>query len=739
MLAMKLMRGLLPALVLVAPSAARGAPPTEPQHAEPSEPTDISLPETAAFNRCDKRPTGERFRVTLPEAAELKDLVGWMSSVSCQKFVWDPAVRGGRVTIVAPEPVTLAEAYGAFHSALETMHLAVRSAGDFYEIVETKNIAGHNLPVVGPDDQLASSDRFVTQLVRPHPERIADVAAVFDHLKSEHGAVSTVGAIVIFTDTANNIRRAMKVAQQVDVAEQTTEGLFVYPLVAADAEELATVLREILGEAEHDRAKPKSRATSKPTASARPDAPAADATPPTAARLTRVIPDARTRSLYVVAPREDYPLIRTLIERLDTAMEGGQGEITVIRLDYAKPEELQPVLMQVIGARKDDASMPITVTAEPATRSLILDAPYQDTQRLKRLVASLDVERRQVYMEVYLLEVSVDHGFETGAGAHFARQNDDGSLGVYSTNPSADVSSLSPSASALQGLAAGIFGPALPGLVIPGTTVAQEIPSFGVMIQAIENDTNVNTISEPHVTTADNRTAKITVGEVIPFQNGIQTPGGADGNSGLQPLANVSRESVAMEIEITPHVNDKHEVLLDIKLLDEQAMKPGNLGILTSKRTLELQDVLAHDGQPVVLGGLIKDKEMITERKIPGLGSIPLIGWLFKHRERKKTKVNLLMVLVPHVINSPDDARRIHQRRMAERREFIERETSFKRKDLSTHVNYGRKPGLFAVIESEHRRMRTEDRDRQRAEVQLRRELPTELVAPETPAPASTP
>ena len=722
-------------LVVGAPSSAMAAPPGE-DPPNVSQPVVESLPDVAAFNRCDKQPDTARFRITLPEEAELKDLVGWISSVSCQKFVWDPAVRGSKITIIAPEPVTLAQAYGAFHSALKAMNLAVQDAGDFYEIVETKGIAGRTLRVVGPDAKPVASDRFVTQIVRPHPERVGDVAAVFEHLKSEHGSVGTVGEIVIVTDTANNIRRAMRVARQVDVSEDTREGLYVYPLESADPEEMANLLRQILGEAEEGAPKKSKRSTTaskrKPKASARSDSPMTDATTTSAssATATRIVADVRTRSLFIVAPREDYPVIRELIERLDDSMAGDQGEISVFRLNYANPEELQPILMQVLGNRKDDAAQSVTVTADPATRSLIVDAPYQETRRLEKLIANLDVERKQVYIEVYLLEVTMDHNLTTGAGAHFARENSDGSLGVISTNPSLDSSSIAPGTSALQGLAAGVFGS-----TVASQFLGQDFPSFGVIIQALESNTDVNTISEPHVTTADNRTAKITIGEVVPFRDAVSTPGGTDGNSGQFPLSSISRQQVALELEITPHVNDKHEVMLDISLLNEQLLpaSESDLGFSTSKRTLELQDVLAHDGQPVVLGGLIKDEESIIETKIPGLGSIPLLGWLFKSRKRPKNKVNLLMILVPHIIDSPDDARRIHRRRMAERREFVERETAFKRRDLSTHVNYRKKSGLLAAVEAEHRRMRVEDKHRRRAEVELRRSVPAEIKTPSEP------
>jgi len=729
----RLRSALLVALIGGAPCVAQAAPPPAP--VDTADPSLVSLPELASFNKCDRQSKTARFRITLPEEAELKDLVGWISSVSCQKFVWNPAIRGGKITVVAPEPVTLAEAYGAFHSSLETMNLAVRDAGDFFEIVETKGVAGQNVPVIGPGKQPAPSDRFVTQVVRPHPERVTDVAAVFDHLKSAHGSVTTVGGIVIVTDTANNIRRAMRVSKQIDVVEETPEGLFVYPLPYGEAEDVADILRQLFATDASTPAPTRSASKKKPSTKSkagakRGDAPVAGPAAATSATVTRVVADVRSNSLFIVAPRKDYPVIRSLLDRLTGPSVGDEGQISVFRLSYANPEELQAVVTQVLAASKSATSQGVTITADVATRSLIVDAPRTESRRIEALIARLDVERRQVYMEVYILEVSVDHSLQVAAGAHMFHRNasnPDGPTSVVSTNPSSDFNSVAPSAG-LAGLAAGVFGNSL-----PGSFLGQEVPSFGVMIQALETSTDVNTVSEPHVIAADNRTAKITIGEVIPVNSGVTFPGGAGGNTGLVPVQNTTRETVALDLEITPHVNDHGEVMLDLKLLDEQVLPTADAipGVRTSKRALELEDVVARDGQPIILGGLIKDSDSIVETKVPGLGSIPVFGWLFKSRRRPKKKINLLMILIPHVIDSPDDARRIHQQRIAERREFIERETSFKRRDLDVHVNYRKKSGLLSAVDSEYRRMRSEDRDRYRAELELRRTLPTELVVPE--------
>jgi general secretion pathway protein D len=144
--------------------------------------------------------------------------------------------------------------------------------------------------------------------------------------------------------------------------------------------------------------------------------------------------------------------------------------------------------------------------------------------------------------------------------------------------------------------------------------------------------------------------------------------------------------------------------------------------VTTTKRRLKLDKVVGRDDQPIVLGGLVQEVERESVQQVPGIGSIPVLGWLFKRKTRSKSKVNLLMVLVPHILDTPDDARRIHERRMKERLEFLERETAFKRKDLSTNVNYRKKSGLLAEVNREASRMLIEDDEVRRAEAELAQE-----------------
>ncbi|MCA9685987.1 MAG: squalene/phytoene synthase family protein, partial [Myxococcales bacterium] len=141
----------------------------------------------------------------------------------------------------------------------------------------------------------------------------------------------------------------------------------------------------------------------------------------------------------------------------------------------------------------------------------------------------------------------------------------------------------------------------------------------------------------------------------------------------------------------------------------------------TTKRRIKLENVLARDDLPVVLGGLMREREVENIQQIPGLGSIPILGWLFKRRVKRNEKINLLIIMVPHVVETADDIRRIHEQRIQERYEFLERETNFKRNKFDANVNYRKKAGMLSTVDREARRMESQELLLREADVYYRR------------------
>lgn len=690
------------------------------------------------FNTCKKTPRGARFKFNLPKETELEDLVNWMMAITCQKFIWDRKVRSGKVTILSPEDVTIEEAYAAFYAALETMGLTVEPSGKYFKIVETTDAKNRTLPLYGDDSNAPNSDRFVTQLVRVKYGSAKEIGDVLNVLRSKQGSVEIVGNLLIITDKGSSIRKLEKIVNELDVPGGT-EKIFFYQLQYANAEEVAQIIRDIFGEKGGSAAGGKGKGGS--------------TAPATNSAISRVIVDDRSGTLIIVTNESDYVVIRRLIERLDVKLPGGGGRIHVRKLRNADATEVAQVLSQLAtgakqaasqaqGANKNAPANPVSaelfsgdvkITPDPATRSLVIIASAADYKNLEPVIEKLDMERRQLYIEIYMLEVSIKHNVDAGAGGHFGYpfQTDvvggtsQTAVAMVGSAPTAALNSLILSPDAFKNFTVGLIGPLIPGTgQLLGT--GRDVPGFGAIIQALQTSSDVNVVSEPHMYAADNQEATIEVGRNVPTPGALSFGGGAGGGGGLVPLQSVERQDVTLRIKVKPYINDERNVTMDVEVEDRDITeKDPVLGVTTTKRRIKLDKIVGRDGQPVVLGGLIRDRETENVRQVPGLGSIPLLGWLFKNRIKEKEKINLMLVMIPHIIDSPDDVRRIHERRDRERIEFIERETNFRKRELKNNVNYRKKSGLLAAIDKEARRMEADEIRLRLAEEEMRREIIT--------------
>jgi len=265
------------------------------------------------------------------------------------------------------------------------------------------------------------------------------------------------------------------------------------------------------------------------------------------------------------------------------------------------------------------------------------------------------------------------------------------------------------------------------------------IPSFGVFLKLVQTNNDVNVLSNPHILIMNNQEGEITVGENLPFP-GAMMGTALTGAATVTPYLSVNRQDVALKLKLLPSVNEHNVIRLDVEqeVSDVEAANYNGLGPATSKRSTKTT-VVARDQQTVVIGGLMSDRASETITKVPILGDIPVIGFFFRSSSRDMKKTNIIIAITPYVISDLSDLRRVAEKKMRERREFIERYSSLEdRVVLDQDLDFRRKRGMLEEVNKAVREMEDEERElrqiRERDETEDSTPIEPTLTAG-TPAP----
>jgi general secretion pathway protein D len=312
---------------------------------------------------------------------------------------------------------------------------------------------------------------------------------------------------------------------------------------------------------------------------------------------------------------------------------------------------------------------------------------------LQKVVRMLDLPRRQVFIEAMIFEVSLTKNREFGAALHGgAPAGENGLVFGVSSN---DLSSLS--LNVLPTLTLGAF--AGQPIQIGGLT----LPPVGILMNLAAQDSEANILSNPTLLATDNEEAEITVGQNIPVPSGGNAgslaglaggaAGGLAGLAGLQALVpQISRQDIGVTLSVTPQINEGDFVTLKMEQSITAIQSVDASGPTLSNRRATTT-VTLKDQQTVAIGGLMEDRITTTVKKVPILGDIPLLGYLFRSQKKLTTKTNLIIVLTPYIIKDPSDFARILEQKLEERRRFIEQFTSGNDGKLSVDLDYRRKKG----------------------------------------------
>jgi len=562
--------------------------------------------------------------------ADIRQIVEAVAEITGKTFIIDPRVSGQKVTMISSTPMSPEAFYEAFLSVLEVHQYAAVTSGDIVKIIPNATARQYAGPIgtgssKGPDD-------IVTQIVQVKNIGAAQLVPILRPLVPQYGhLVAHPGSnMLIISDRAANVRRIMSIVARIDQA--TDDEIEVVPLQHASAAEVVRVMTTLMQQ------------------------PRADGAPVT----TNLVADARTNSVLIGGDKTARLRLRALLAHLDTPLEDG-GNTQVRYLRYADAEELAAKLQQhfttqqtaAAGAGNTVQADPVSVWADPQTNAIIVSAPQKVMRSLMAIVDKLDIRRAQVLVEAIIVEVISDSVSELGVTWAIEGSGGDAPIGV--TNFPAFGSGVVQLGAALGGGAGGdATGLIGEGLTIGIGRITDGSVSFAAILRALQGDANTNIISTPSIMTTDNEEASLNVGQEVPFVSGSYTNTGGAGGA-VNPFQTVNRESIGVKLTITPQINEGDSLLLKIsqEVSSIASSATGAVDLITNQRIIETT-VIVDDGSIVVLGGLIDDVLRESDQRVPVLGSIPILGNLFRSRKTELVKTNLMVFIRPKILRDSE-------------------------------------------------------------------------------------
>jgi len=581
------------------------------------------------------------------DQVDIKVFIKFISELTGKNFVIDDKVRG-KVTVLSPSKISVEEAYKVFESVLEVNGFTTVPAGKVIKVVPSvearqKSVELRRAPLFVP----RPNDRIITQILPLLYAEAQEVRKLLAPLVSKQGVVIAYDPtdILIITDFQSNIQRLLSIVEEIDVEFQDAT-ITVIPLEYASSESLSTTVSGLL---ESRQKQVKGRRAGPPL---------------------KILSYERINVIILLADRQNTQMIQALIKTLDQPTPKGAGNIQVVYLENAQAEELAKVLTGLPTKPQTKGEQPIISTevkivADKATNALVITAKPEEYNVLEPIIQQLDIPRKQVYVEALIMEVRASLQVSVGVDWIAANKTelplgaDDGVAFGGSRTSGGSVLDEFGNLALPSGLTAGVVS-------FPVTIGGITFSNLAALITAAQTDNNFNVIATPQLMTLDNEEASVVVAENIPFSTRVDE-GTAVTDRAIQSF---EYRDVGVTLKITPQINEKRFVKLKIfeeisRVVSETTQLSPTQVVLaptTTKRTAET-NVQVRDGRTVVIAGLVGDNVDISTTKVPCLGDIPIVGWLFKSESRNTTRTNLLIFLTPYIVANPEEAGEIYLRK----------------------------------------------------------------------------
>jgi general secretion pathway protein D len=657
------------------PPAPEPKPDAEPEATPEADPDAKDEQEAEPETEDRPRPQpGEPLRLHFKDAS-LHTVLEYLSEATGLIIVEEAEVDG-RVTVISLQPISTDEAVALLDTVLKEEGYAAIRTGRTLKIVSLEKAAKENIPTFsgGDPDEMPVTDRLVTQII---PVRFADATKLKADLAALISATATLSTnaasnALVLVDTQANIRRIAEIVQALDSQISGVAEVKVFQLEYANATTTAQLIEELFKQDDRQAAESSRRMFPFFGRGGRDDRDRSRNEE--AGREQKVIAaaDDRTNTLVVSAPPDMLEVIEGIVEELDSNPSEEEAVFTY-PVKNADAKNLETVLNQIfseyttaggttrttgtmqgrggtsqfgrststqrISAAPGDLVGQVYVVADEDTNSLVVRTATKHFERVKEIIDELDLAIPQVLIKVLIAEVT--HEDELDLGTEFSVLN----LQFGATlNATGDLGGTDERAG--------------------GLVTATMTTGLASTFNALQRDGRLDVLSRPYILASDNQEASITVGQEVPFITNSRTT-----ETG-QTINTIEYEDIGIILNVTPHINPQGLVILDVApeishLTDTTVPLSETVNATVYAKRSATTQVAIHNGQTIVIGGLMEDRIADAVRKVPFLGDIPLLGALFRRTQKTKVKTELLIFLTPHVAKEPNDLQAMSEDEMA--------------------------------------------------------------------------
>ena len=523
----------------------------------------------------------------------------------------------GNVDFVSHGPLYKDEMLHLAVSILSTRGMTIVEEGSYLKVVRIAEAAQENIPVVSHTPKGAL---MVTQTIRLEDENVDIIVQKIRHLLSPAAKLVTMkeSNSMVISDYPANIRTVMEVIDQiVDRRTLTVEFITIkHTKVATMLPLVQQVVRGVLNQRVVD-------------------------------NEVQILKDDASNSLIITGRPHHIGLIRDIARRLDTEDDRAAPSVRVLPLQNSEAAELVKIISGIVDktTTATEARQKPTISSDEEMNVLILVGMADDLENISEIVRALDVPRPQVYVQATIVEIIEGAAEQIGLtyGVEGAMANSNG-LYTLGTNLTGSVPAEARAAMLSQMQSDSDTQPTRSALAV------------GVGLNLLARGNGAEILSEPSILCVNNRESTIYVGETRSILTSETT------TSGGIPTRNYARQDIGLTLTVKPRLSTNNRVALSIDAqLEGVAGNDGGDRPTTTKRRVNTHAIV-NDGEPVILGGLVKSEEYQSESRIPYLSAIPFVGRIFRNNQEGVNRTSLVVIVTPYIVERSEDLSELRER-----------------------------------------------------------------------------